>query len=142
LDILPTFATLAGYDVPTDRIIDGVDQTALLSGRSDTGARDNFYYYFCGGSLRGVRKGKWKLLLPNRVYCYRYVKDRGTGGIELYDLESDVGETMNVAKQHPEIVAELRKLAEAFRSPPTMAPGGRGKKRRALPVGTSLGDSP
>ena len=30
LDFMPTFATLAGYDVPSDRIIDGVDQTDLI----------------------------------------------------------------------------------------------------------------
>ena len=128
LDIMPTFATLAGYDVPTDRTIDGVDQTAMLTGKSDTGTRDNFYY-FCGDSLHGVRKGKWKLLLANRVYCYRYVKDRGTGGIELYDLESDVSEKKNVAEQHPGIVAELEELARAFRFPPKNAPGGKGKKQ-------------
>jgi len=127
LDILPTFATLAGYKVPGDRIIDGVDQTALLAGRSDAGTRDHFYY-FCGESLHGVRKGKWKLLIPDRVYCYRYVKDRGTGGIELYDLQSDVGEKKNVATQHPEVVAELQKLAKAFRFPPKDAPGGKGRK--------------
>ena len=127
LDIMPTFANLAGYEVPRDRIIDGVDQTALLLGKSKVGARDNFTY-FCGPSLHGVRKGKWKLLLPGRKYCYRYVKDRGTGGIELYDLKSDVGEKRNVAKQHPEIVAELQKLAQAFKFPPKKAPGGKGKR--------------
>ena len=127
LDIMPTFAKLAGYDVPADRIIDGVDQTALLLGKSETGARDTFYY-FCGGSLHGVRKGKWKLMLPGRVYCYRYVKDRGTGGLELYDLESDLGEKLNVAAQHPEIVAELEKLAKAFRLPSKKPARGRQKE--------------
>jgi len=116
LDIMPTFATLAGYDVPDGRIIDGVDQTALLTGKSAKGARDNFYY-FCGANLHGVRKGKWKLLLANRRYCYGYVKDRGTKGIELYDLESDVGEKKNVAEENPKVVAELQKLAKAFKFP-------------------------
>ena len=127
LDVMPTLAGLAGYDVPTDRIIDGVDQTALLTGKSANGARDNFYY-FCGTNMHGVRKGKWKLMLPNRKYCYGYVKDRGTKGVELYDLETDVGEKNNVADKNPEIVAELQALAKAFKFPQKKASDGKRKK--------------
>ena len=64
MDLLPTFATLAGFKVPTDRVIDGVDQTNLLLGKDTDGARDTYFY-----QGNGVRKGKWKLLL-----C------RGSGG--------------------------------------------------------------
>jgi len=116
LDFLPTFAHLAGYEVPKDRIIDGVDQTALLLGKSETGARDNFYY-FCQNELHAVRQGKWKLMLPGRKRFYGYVKDKGSGGVELYDLESDIGEKENVAGEHPEIVAKLLALARSFRMP-------------------------
>ena len=38
VDFMPTFAAMAGYEVPKDRIIDGVDQTALLLGESEQGA--------------------------------------------------------------------------------------------------------
>jgi arylsulfatase A/uncharacterized sulfatase len=124
---MPTLGKLAGYDVPTGRIIDGVDQTALLTGKSDKGARDNFYY-FCGRNMHGVRKGKWKLLLADRKYCYGYVKDRGTKGIELYDLEADVGEKNNVAARNPRIVSELKALAKAFKLPEKKASGRKRKK--------------
>ena len=116
LDFMPTFANLAGYDVPDDRIIDGVDQTALLLGKSEAGARDNFCY-FCQNELHGVRKGKWKLLLPDRKRFYGYVKDKGSRAVELYDLKSDIGEKKNVAGDNPEIVAELLALAKAFPMP-------------------------
>ncbi len=122
LDFMPTFANLAGYQVPDDRIIDGVNQTALLLGKNEAGARDNFYY-FCQNELHGVRKGKWKLIVPNRKWFYGYVKDKGSQDIELYDLEADIGEKENVADQHPEIVAELRRLAEAFLIPRDVVPG-------------------
>jgi len=116
VDFMPTFAALAGYEVPKDRIIDGVDQTALLLGESAEGARDHFYY-LCRNELHGVRKGKWKLLVPNRKNYYGYVKDRGSNETELYNLESDIGEKHNLAGQHPEIVSEMFELIKAFRWP-------------------------
>jgi arylsulfatase A-like enzyme len=116
LDFMPTLAGLTGYKVPKDRIIDGVDQTALLFGDSEKGDRDHFYY-FCKNTLHGVRKGRWKLLLANRKNYYNYVKDRGSNEMELYDLKSDIGEKRNVVGQHPEVVADLLRLAKAFRWP-------------------------
>ncbi|MHC4632323.1 MAG: sulfatase family protein [Planctomycetota bacterium] len=116
VDFMPTLANLARYEVPKDRIIDGVDQTALLLGESEEGARDHLYY-LCRNALHGVRKGKWKLLLPNRENYYNYVKDRGSKEMELYNLESDIGERRNLAEQNPEIVSEMLELIKAFQWP-------------------------
>ncbi|MHC4120457.1 MAG: hypothetical protein ACYSWO_23430, partial [Planctomycetota bacterium] len=80
------------------------------------GAR-NHHYYLCRNELHGVRKGKWKLLLADRKNYYGYVKDRGSDGIELYDLKSDIGEKCNLAAQHPQVVSELLELAKAFKWP-------------------------
>ncbi len=44
-DLLPTFSGLAGYEVPSDRIIDGVDQLPLLTGKTDKSAREGFPVY-------------------------------------------------------------------------------------------------
>jgi arylsulfatase A-like enzyme len=116
IDLLPTLATLAGYAIPTDRKIHGVDQTDLLLGKSEAGARDDFFY-FSKNELHGVRKGPWKLMLPDRRDFYRYVSDRGSGGVELYSLENDVGEEHNVAKDHPEVVQRLLEHAKTFEMP-------------------------
>ena len=116
LDFLPTFATLAGFATPTDRMIDGVDQTDLLLGKSEQGKRQD-YYFFCQGELQGVRNGKWKLMRADRRKFYGYVKDRGTKSVELYDLNADIGETNNVADQHPEVVREMLKLAAKLKLP-------------------------
>src|SRR5690606_35927797 len=48
-------------------------------------------------NLQAVRQGPWKLHL-----------EKG----ELYHLDPDIGETRNVAENHPEIVTQLRRLAE------------------------------
>ncbi|MGF1582336.1 MAG: sulfatase [Gemmataceae bacterium] len=116
IDFVPTFSKLAGYKVPKDRIIDGVDQTELLLGKSKQGARDN-YFYFSGNELQAVRKGKWKLRLPNLKSFHGYLKDKGTKGIELYDLKADVGEKNNAAQRHPKTVRDLMKMARSFKMP-------------------------
>ena len=36
-------------------------------------------------------------------------------GLELYNLETDIGETTNVADKHPEVVRRLQAFAEAAR---------------------------
>ena len=41
--------------------------------------------------------------------------DFGTNGLELYDLDSDIGEKNNVADDHPEVVKELRETLDSFK---------------------------
>ncbi len=109
LDFMPTFAHLAGFDVPDDRVIDGVNQTDLLLGESEVGNRKHYFYH--SGS-HGVREGKWKLLKANRwseneMERRTYPKDFGTNGIELYNLDADISETNNLADQFPGRVKHL-----------------------------------
>ena len=115
LDVLPTFAALAGAALPAGRLLDGVDQSALWRGEAESGARDMFHY-FVRMELQAVRKGRWKLAMPRERF-HGYAPDiRPVDQPQLYDLESDVGETADVASQHPSVVAELRALYEEMRS--------------------------
>lgn len=123
LDLLPTFAALAGFEVPDDRTIDGVDQTALLLGTDPDGARETFVYqaHFSRRkntyAINGIRRGKWKLLRAEHAVP-GYARDTEREKVvELYDLEADLGETTNLAGEEPELVAELeRELAELERT--------------------------
>ena len=65
----------------------------------------------------GIRKENWKLLLPGRKpeQDHRFLMDFGTNGLELYDLDSDIGEKNNVADDHPEVVKELRETLDSFK---------------------------
>jgi arylsulfatase A-like enzyme len=141
LDVLPTFARLAGGQPPQDRIIDGRDIWPLLAGQPvKKSPRDRFYYYWNNG-LEAVRSGKWKLHLPHeyRTLASEPGKDGQPGPyktarteLALFDLESDVGEIENVAGQHAEVVAQLSKLAEEAREDLGDQLTGRpGKNRRA-----------
>nr|WP_229379565.1 sulfatase [Fibrella forsythiae] len=125
MDILPTVARLGGARLPSQRI-DGVDWRALLKGDESVTPRDHFYYYYRKNSLEAVRKGDWKLIFahPGRTYEGFMPGQGGKPGpntenrafpLALYDLRRDPGERYDVREQHPEIVAELEKLAEEAR---------------------------
>jgi arylsulfatase len=60
MDFLPTFAAILGAKLPADRPIDGVDQTAVLLGQSERGARESLLT-FIGWDLVAARWKQWRL---------------------------------------------------------------------------------
>ncbi len=107
LDMLPTLARLAGAKTPQDRVIDGKDQSRLITGQSDHSARETFYYYV-RDDLHAVRHGKWKLALPDRKAFHDYAGDAvPVSAPQLYDLEADISEEIDLADRHPDIVGKL-----------------------------------
>ena len=62
MDFLPTFASILGAKLPSDRPIDGVDQTAALTGKSEMGARDSLLT-FIGPDMVALRWKQWRLYL-------------------------------------------------------------------------------
>jgi len=124
IDFMPTLANIAGGQIPTDRIIDGKDITAILEGNTVDSPHEAYYYYG-GADLQAVRSGPWKLHFPHK---YR----AGTGpspshgipvpyhypeiGLSLFNLEDDIGETDNVLNQQPEVVNRLTGLADKMRT--------------------------
>ena len=97
IDILPTFAHLAGAEAPQDRVIDGKDISDLLFAKAGAKSPHEVHFY----EIDGVRRGQWKLVrLPK-------------GKFELYDLDADVGEQNDLSKQFPDRVAELKSLLDA-----------------------------
>ena len=123
IDILPTLAEIVGAPLPKNDI-DGVNILSLMEAVESDEPRDHFFFYY-GRALRAVRKGPWKLYFPHGFNSYSGVVPGSDGypgpynyaqtGLELYDLEKDIGETVDVADQFPEIVKELETLAENAR---------------------------
>ena len=109
-DLLPTFAGLAGASLPTNKI-DGQDIWPLMSGRSKVSPHEVFYYFQVGGRLQSMRKGKWKIRLPETA---GQGVTENTTPAELYDLSIDVGEQHNVGSEHQNLVANLVKEAQTF----------------------------
>ncbi len=100
MDILPTFVKLAGGNLPTDRELDGHDIWPLLEGVKGAKSPHDVFYFYRGLKLQAVRSGSWKLHLA---------KD------ELYNLDNDIGESLNVAEDHPEVVKRLRGFASQIK---------------------------
>ncbi len=125
IDILPTIAEVTGSTLPP-RTIDGVSGWNLLTGQTDQSPQPSYFYYYKQNELHGVRHGKWKLYFP---HTYRSLSGRegGKGGlpvdydyltmesVELYNIDVDPGESSNVASQNPEIVLQIKTLADSMR---------------------------
>ena len=93
MDLLPTFAKLAGAKVPSDRVIDGRDVSAVLRGEAKSPHEEFFYHK--NVNLVAVRSGDWKLHT-----------EKGKPA-QLYNLKKDLGETNDVAQGHPEVVKQI-----------------------------------
>ena len=105
MDLLPTFAKLAGAEIPSDRIIDGKDIFPVLSQKKDS--PHNAFYFYKGNRVAAVRSGKWKFHLGS-------AKGKKKSKDALFDLETDIGEKKNLLEKNPEIAKELRSLALEF----------------------------
>ncbi|WP_297693257.1 sulfatase [uncultured Eudoraea sp.] len=126
IDIMPTLAHITGAALPANKI-DGKNVWDIWTGTSSQSPQEAYYFYYHVNELHGIRYGKWKLYFP---HSYRSLngKPGGTGGIpvdyetntienvELYNLSTDIGETTDVAAEHPEIVAKIKLLGDAIRA--------------------------
>jgi arylsulfatase A-like enzyme len=86
MDLFPTLAKIAGGKVPDDRIIDGIDVSDFLLGKTIKSGRDGFIVYM-GNDIFGVKWRNWKIHLkeqdawntPLRTYTmprvYNLLKD-------------------------------------------------------------------
>lgn len=109
MDFLPTFARLTGADLPKDRVLDGVDISDLLFSKANK-VRDIIYYYI-NDNLYAIRKGKWKAHFTTHP-SYSKEAPAPHDPPLLYNIEVDPSEKYNVAKQHPDIIEDLRKEYE------------------------------
>ena len=126
IDMLPTIARLTNSELP-GLTIDGKDVWNVISGETTESPQKAYFFYYRVNELFGVRYGKWKLYFPHR---YRTMEGQEPGKdgqpgeyrmidleeIELYDVENDISETKNVAKEHPKVVEEIKILANEMRS--------------------------
>jgi arylsulfatase A-like enzyme len=125
IDLLPTIAAITNAPLPEQKI-DGVNILPLLLGDQNADPRETFYYYYRKNSLEAVLKGTWKLVFAHSGRTYVGFKpgfDGFPGPTDenfrfeeaLYDLRRDPGERYNVKDYYPEVVTELKKIADEAR---------------------------
>jgi len=106
-DVLPTIAEATGAEAPRD--IDGVSFLPTLLGEPGRRRHDHLYWEYHGSPSQAVRLGDWKGVRRN-------ARKDPDGPIELYDLACDIGETRDLAKEHPGIAGRIREIM-ASRTP-------------------------
>ena len=118
MDLLPTFASMAGVQLPRNRTIDGQNILPLITGKTAQSPHESYLYY-CYTHLQGVRDERWKLVLPRPAkpewmgWWARMIDE--VQDVQLFDLKNDIGETINIANKHPEIVNRLMTKIENAR---------------------------
>lgn len=119
IDLLPTIASITRVPLPADRRIDGMDVSGLWKGTVDESPREEFVYYTSRGGIEGLRQGDWKLLVkqpgrPRNQKKGNAKAEQPAAQLMLFDLSKDLGEKINLADAHPEIVTRLRKRMETL----------------------------
>jgi arylsulfatase A len=105
-DVLPTLAELAGASAPAR--IDGISMVPSLTGRGRQRQHDHLYWEFYEqGSKQAVRMKRWKGVRQPML----------TGKLELFDLQTDPGETQDVSTRHPGVAVRLARLMDEAHTP-------------------------
>ena len=137
LDILPTALAAAGVQPKPEWKLDGVSLLPYLLGKNLGQPHDTLYWRF--GPQMAVRRGDWKLIRYD-VGADGQSGDSPKGRLpkvtdrRLYNLATDVGESRDVAAEHPEKVQELRAAWQAWDAElakPLWVPGGAAAKGKA-----------
>ncbi|MDJ0969169.1 MAG: sulfatase-like hydrolase/transferase [Kiloniellales bacterium] len=114
-DLYTTAARLAGATdrLPTDRVVDGVDQTALLL-LGEGHSRRNYMFHYSGPKLAAIRWEKIKALvegpghggLPGISMC-NVIRDPGEKYCSMFPYLWTITPFQNVVKSHMELIAKF-----------------------------------
>jgi arylsulfatase A len=107
-DLFPTFLEFAGLETSIDPSLDGLSLLPLFHDPVTPLSREALFWhlphYHHGTPASAIRQGRWKLL--------EFFEDMT---VELYDLEADPGESMNLAAAHPQRAASLKASLDDWR---------------------------
>ena len=103
MDFLPSITKLIGGNLPLKKI-DGIEMSDLFFSNENSSKRDSFLYYN-EDELEAIRYKNWKLHFKKEDKLIN----------ELYDLDNDISEKVNLYSSHKEIVNKLSILADEFR---------------------------
>ena len=111
LDMFPTLVRLGGGLVPEDRMIDGIDVSEFLLGRSEESGRD-VVLCFNGMRLQAVKWRQWKAEITDQDDMYGTWAPLSTPS--LYNLEWDLREEHQVGFTHAWVLQPMAAAVGAF----------------------------
>jgi arylsulfatase len=122
MDFLPTFARIVGGKIPTDRQIDGVDQTDVLLGKSELGHRQSLLS-FIGADLVAVRWKQWRIYFtdihPTGIGPQRqvglFVANAPMAYPKVFNIEMDPHEDLDIGALYTWSVAPALKAVEQYK---------------------------
>jgi arylsulfatase len=130
MDFFPTLASIVGGKMPTDRPIDGVDQSDVLFGKSPSGHRDHLLT-FIGPQLVAERWKQWRVYFtdihptgigPERLPGMASASGTMAGYPKIYNIQMDPHEDHNVAAMFGWVadpaLEEVRKYEESVKKYP------------------------
>jgi arylsulfatase B len=123
IDVYPTIKKIVGVTAPDPNPLDGLDMLEIIRGKAEAPRRYWFSYIAQGKPDRtAVCDGTWKLVVVggsvldvNLESGSPPVHLENKPSVELFRLDRDPGEQINLAAEHPEVVAELLKPLKSFR---------------------------
>jgi arylsulfatase A-like enzyme len=129
-DLLATCADVLGVELPENGGEDSVSHlSVLLNKAADTPVREATVHHSFDGSF-AIRRGEWKLIFDPGSGGWSYPSPfgdeellRNMPEVQLYNLDEDIGESMNVYHKHPEVVEELTQLMESYVARGRSTPG-------------------
>jgi arylsulfatase A-like enzyme len=112
IDWFPTIAELTDSSLPEGVPLDGRSLLPVIQDENAASAHPHLYWQLGGGDKPqwAIRKGPWKLLGHPRDNSKRGTLDPQRDRLFLAHLEDDLGETTNLAHDHPEIVQRLQAM--------------------------------
>ncbi len=122
MDFLPTFAHIVGGKMPADRAIDGLDQTDVLLGKSETGHRESLLS-FIGPDLAAARWKQWRMYFtdihptgigPQREPGIFSTSAPMAGYPTVYNIEMDPHEDLVVGGLYGWVSGPLLKIVEEY----------------------------
>ena len=134
MDFLPTFAAILGTKLPTDRPIDGVDQTDVLTGKSVMGNRESLLT-FSGADLVAARWKQWRLYFRDmaltgtgpQMLGGMYVSSAPLYFPKVYNIEMDQHEDLNIGGNNlwpmepvAKVVGEYLESLKKYPNPPAV----------------------
>jgi arylsulfatase len=111
VDLYATLARIAGASVPSDRPVDGIDQTEFLLGRQPRSGREGFVYYI-KQELRAAKWRDWKMHL-----AWEAEPNAGVNHLEsplVFNLTRDPKEETDVATEASWVRTPIRRMIHAF----------------------------